>query len=261
MARRDLIDLRYDASFKALFENDEHLLLSFINSIIEDRNIVEIEELNTNIKPVDSSRGLIFDILVRDSNGTKINIEMEKNSTNMIKKRTQFYWSKAFAKDIKKGDKFTDLKDTICINILGKSVFTEDEDVTRRFVLYDIKHTQRLDTSMDIYFVELDKGYKNLSKKLELWVKLISDSSLSDNIRGKDEDIDKAITKVEEISMNDEILDKVLTEQQIEIERDSRLAEVKQQGVEEGLIKALQKMISSGIEADKAREILGIGDL
>ena len=131
----ELLDLRYDAAFKEYFK-DKELLSSFISAITGKE--LEVESLQyTEEKAIDDGRSIIFDILAIDKDGHKINVEMEKNSTSSIKKRTQFYWAKAFTRGFEKKSKFKDLKETICINILGKNVF-KDDVICREYVIYDI---------------------------------------------------------------------------------------------------------------------------
>ena len=151
----ELLDLRYDAVFKEFFKDTE-LLSSFISSITGKELTVESLEY-TEEKSIDDGRSIIFDILAIDKNGNKINVEMEKNSTSSIKKRTQFYWAKAFTRGFEKKSKFKDLKDTICINILGKNIF-KDDTICREFILYDVENKSRLDECLSIYFVELQKA-------------------------------------------------------------------------------------------------------
>ena len=137
---------------------------------------------------------------------------MEKNSTSSIKKRTQFYWAKAFTRGFEKKSKFKDLKETICINILGKNVF-KDDVICREYVIYDIENKHRLDESLSIYFVELQKGEESKGKNLkDLWIKLLANSKKIDDIPEEDPIIQKAVSKIYQISEIDEVQLKVIEE-------------------------------------------------
>ena len=206
----ELLDLRYDAAFKEFFK-DKELLSSFISAITGKE--LEVESLQyTEEKAIDDGRSIIFDILAIDKDGHKINVEMEKNSTSSIKKRTQFYWAKAFTRGFEKKSKFKDLKETICINISGKNVF-KDDVICREYVIYDIENKHRLDESLSIYFVELQKGEESKGENLkDLWIKLLSNSKKIDDIPEEDPIIQKAVSKIYQISEIDEVQLKVIEE-------------------------------------------------
>ena len=206
----ELLDLRYDAAFKEYFK-DKELLSSFISAITGKE--LEVESLQyTEEKAIDDGRSIIFDILAIDKDGHKINVEMEKNSTSSIKKRTQFYWAKAFTRGFEKKSKFKDLKETICINILGKNVF-KDDVICREYVIYDIENKHRLDESLSIYFVELQIGEESKGENLkDLWIKLLSNSKKIDDIPEEDPIIQKAVSKIYQISEIDEVQLKVIEE-------------------------------------------------
>lgn len=206
----ELLDLRYDAAFKEFFKDTE-LLSSFISSITGKELQVESLEY-TEEKAVDDGRSIIFDILAIDKDGNKINVEMEKNSTSSIKKRTQFYWAKAFTRGFEKKSKFKDLKETICINILGNNVF-KDEVICREYVLYDRENENRLDECLSIYFVELQKGeYTKGESVKDLWIKLLANSKKVKDIPEESPIIKKAVSKVYQISEIDDIQLKVIEE-------------------------------------------------
>lgn len=206
----ELLDLRYNEVFKEFFK-DKELLSSFISAITGKE--LEVESLQyTEEKAIDDGRSIIFDILTIDKDGHKINVEMEKNSTSSIKKRTQFYWAKAFTRGFEKKSKFKDLKETICINILGKNVF-KDDVICREYVIYDIENKNRLDDSLSIYFVELQKGEESKGENLkDLWIKLLANSKKIDDIPEEDPIIQKAVSKIYQISEIDEVQLKVIEE-------------------------------------------------
>ena len=206
----ELLDLRYDAAFKEFFKDTE-LLSSFISSITGKELQVESLEY-TEEKAVDDGRSIIFDILAIDKDGNKINVEMEKNSTSSIKKRTQFYWEKVFTRGFEKKSKFKNLKDTICINILGNNVF-KDEVICREYVLYDRENNNRLDECLSIYFVELQKGEYSKGESIkDLWIKLLSNSKRVEELPEESPIIKKAVSKVYQISEIDDIQLKVIEE-------------------------------------------------
>ena len=239
----ELLDLRYDAAFKEFFKDTE-LLSSFISSIIGKE--LQIESLEyTEEKAVDDGRSIIFDILAIDKDGNKINVEMEKNSASSIKKRTQFYWAKAFTRGFEKKSKFKDLKDTICINILGNNIF-KDEVICREYVLYDRENNNRLDECLSIYFVELQKGEYSKGESIkDLWIKILANSKRIKEIPEDSPIIKKAVSKVYQISEIDDIQLKVIEE---------ALEESKRLDWQDDVLETAENMIREAEEKAKGAE-------
>lgn len=256
----ELLDLRYDAAFKEFFK-DKELLSSFISTITGKE--LEVESLQyTEEKAIDDGRSIIFDILAIDKDGHKINVEMEKNSTSSIKKRTQFYWAKAFTRGFEKKSKFKDLKQTICINILGNNVF-KDDVICREYVIYDIENQNRLDDSLSIYFVELQKGEEAKGESLkDLWIKLLANSKKVSDIPEEVPIIKKAVSKVYQISEIDDIQLKVIEEALEESKRLDWQDDIMEKAQEKAEEKAQEK-IKEKIKEEKvklAKNLLDILD-
>lgn len=249
-----LLNVKYDAPFKALFEGNEELLLSFINAVT-NRNIVKIISLNTAIKPVGVSRGIIMDILVEDVSGVKINVEMEKNATDRMKQRTQFYWAKAFSKHLKSRQDFKKLKSTICINVLGKNIFVDDV-YRRKFVVYDVENKERLDDMLEIHFIELEKiKDKPIKSMLDSWMQFLNNSEDSYKLKGINPVITRAVEVLESLSYDENILREVIREEQEESEFISALNYAEEKGMEIGIKKGIERGIERGIEQGIERGI------
>ena len=56
---------------------------------------------------------------VDDSNDKIINVEMQVNSEPAFRERTLYYWSKMYSEELKSGEEYDLLKQTICINIIN----------------------------------------------------------------------------------------------------------------------------------------------
>lgn len=252
----ELLDLRYDAAFKEFFK-DKELLSSFISTITGKE--LEVESLQyTEEKTIDDGRSIIFDILAIDKDGHKINVEMEKNSTISIKKRTQFYWAKAFTRGFEKKSKFKDLKQTICINILGNNVF-KDDVICREYVVYDVENQNRLDDSLSIYFVELQKGEQAKGESLkDLWIKLLANSKKVSDIPEEVPIIKKAVSKVYQISEIDDIQLKVIEEALEESKRLDWQDDIMEKAQEKAEEKAKEKIQEEKVKL--AKNLLDILD-
>lgn len=206
----ELLDLRYVVVFKEFFK-DKELLSSFISAITGKE--LKVESLQyTEEKSIEDGISITFDILAIDKDGYKINVEMEKSSTSSIKKKIQFYWASTFTRGFEKKSKFKDLKETICINILDENVF-KDDVICREYVIYDVENKNRLDDSLSIYFVELQKGENSQGESLkDIWIKLLANSNKLDDIPEEVPIIKKAVSKLYQISEIEEVQLKVIEE-------------------------------------------------
>jgi len=94
----DLIDIRYDNVFKAVFTRDSQLsntALSKLISALIGREL-SVESLNVNEPPINSlkDRQIRFDINCRAENGELVNVEMSLNPDRFELVRLEYYSGK-----------------------------------------------------------------------------------------------------------------------------------------------------------------------
>ena len=112
-----------------LFIRERSLLKNFISDVLDIpfENILEVTLTNPEM-PSDYSDGKLvrLDLSVRlrksDNSETLINVELQVNSQSYFKKRTLFYWSKLYTSELHSGESYSNLKRTICINILDFNI-------------------------------------------------------------------------------------------------------------------------------------------
>ena len=96
----DLIDIRFDNVFKAVFARDTQLsnaALSKLVSALIGREL-RVESINVNEPPIDNlkDRQIRFDINCSTENGEFINVEMSLNPDKFAPVRLEFYAGKLF---------------------------------------------------------------------------------------------------------------------------------------------------------------------
>lgn len=96
--------------------------------------------------------------------GRIVNIEMQVNKEEDFKERTLFYWSKLYSEELKAGDEYEKLKQTICINIINFELF-KCEDYHSHFKVMESERHEVLTDKFAIHFFELKKlgNYKKIS--------------------------------------------------------------------------------------------------
>lgn len=104
-------------------KNSKHILISFLNAILNLNGVDKIKDVFFEEKQLDvtlltSEKLSILDIHVVTETDLNINVEIQLiNQYNMIK-RTIFYLSKMILSQLKKGEDYSSLNRTITINIL-----------------------------------------------------------------------------------------------------------------------------------------------
>jgi len=179
-----LLDPKNDIVFQKIFgvKENEKLLISFLNSILEPRGDGQIKSLSFEEKRLDvsliaSEKLSILDIKVTTDRNVHINVEIQLiNQYNMIK-RTIFYLSKMILKQLKKGDNYNELNKTITINILDFN-YIDSESFHTSYRLYEDKTKKLLSDIIQINFLELEK-FKNIkdkdyNNKLHKWLSFLN---------------------------------------------------------------------------------------
>ncbi|MGN1277616.1 MAG: Rpn family recombination-promoting nuclease/putative transposase [Floccifex sp.] len=158
-----MLDFRNDILFRYVFGNNSkesqialsEMLEAFIECPIENLQILS-PVLVSNTMYTKETR---LDIFLRFGQGEQIDVEMQMiSSKEILKKRMIYYLTQIVNRQLKKGDKYTDLKRCIVLFILNFNV-CEDEDVVHYYRLKDKKNRNCFDEEMiNFVIVELKKG-------------------------------------------------------------------------------------------------------
>ncbi len=175
-----LISAKIDVVFKKFFIDNKDLLREFLADILEIpvNNIEEIIITNSEMPPESmESKFCRLDLNLKLK--TKlINIEIQVNSESDYRDRTLFYWAKLYTSELKSGEPYGNLKQTIAINILNFNMFESKNYHTE--VVAAIKETNEIfSDKFSIHFFELRKVGKkvNPNNRRELWIQFINADS------------------------------------------------------------------------------------
>ena len=104
------LDPKADVTFKKIFGDHPHLLISFLNAVLplpSDRPIVEIFYLPIEQVPdIPEFKRTVVDVKCIDSTGRTFIVEMQMNWTTSFKQRLLFGTSQAFVKQLGKGQQY-----------------------------------------------------------------------------------------------------------------------------------------------------------
>ncbi len=240
-----LLNPKNDVVFQKIFgvKENEKLLISFLNSILEPMGngkikSITLEEKALNVSLIASEKLSILDINVTTENSTHINVEIQLiNQYNMIK-RTIFYLSKMILKQLVKGDNYNQLNKTITINILDFD-YIIDEKFHSSYHLYEDMTKKLLSDIVEIHFIELkkfEKSKKDYNNKLHRWLSFLinPEGKEIDIMKKEDTEIKEAMDVLYNISGDKELIQ--LAEMRDKAIRDekSRLQGARDEGREEG---------------------------
>jgi len=272
----DLIDIRYDNVFKAVFTKDNPSSRGAISRLISAliNREVSVSAISTNEPPVDNlrDRQIRFDICCKTENGELINVEMSLNPKPFEPVRLEFHVGKLFtSQDIRgAGRTYDNLKEAYQITILAKERFFPDELFLHTFKYYDSIGLISLNGRSRIITVELSKLNKVVEKPVskmsvqELWA--VYFGYLTD--KGKRSKINEILRQEEGIAMASEVLiniskDEVerfrmLSELKYELDTQSNLAYAKSEGLKEGLEEVARKALAEGATLEFIQKITGL---
>ncbi|MGN0607318.1 MAG: Rpn family recombination-promoting nuclease/putative transposase [Oscillospiraceae bacterium] len=270
---KNIVKLKLDVIFKKMFANkkNENTLKKFLESVLElpDNSITNIVMDNVELLPEDiDDKFSRLDILMNVGD-KQINIEMQICNEKEYESRTLFYWSKLYSGSLKSGGKYSDLPQTICINIINFNMFDDTEDFHSHFQIMEKNRHTVLTDKMAIHFFELKKINKKPDKdnKMQLWMQLINAETEGElemleqtNVKeiqeavlilremSADEKM-KELARRRELALHDRITD-------IEVSREEGRIEGLKEGEIKGANSVIEKMRKSGMTEEQIQMIL-----
>ena len=146
--------LTNDIIFGWVMKSDENCL-AIIRAILPELNITSIihKEIQHDITPVASTRGVRFDAVVQDDQKRYYDIEMQVENTGDLGKRARYYQSQIDNETLMKGQTFHKLKESFVIFLCAFDPFSYG---LRRYQFHQYEDTirnLRLDTHAHVLFI------------------------------------------------------------------------------------------------------------
>ncbi len=216
MKDNEIVSLKNDLVFKKTFsdENNLDMLQDLLSSIlnIPYNKIKNIKIKNNELIPQrKNEKYSILDINL-SADDKLINIEMQVASESFFESRTLYYWAKLYTSELKSGESYNLLQQTICINFLNFNIF----DYKKYHSVYELKERENnnlLTDKCQIHFLELKKYTKqNPSSHLEMWLQLINAKTEKDlKIANQSNSpiIKKAVTVIMEMNADERLKEEI----------------------------------------------------
>ncbi len=271
------LDPKNDLTFKKIFGQHPHLLVSFLNALLPlDSPILLVEYLPHELVPeIPVLKYSIVDVRCTDQNGRQFIVEMQMLWTDAFKSRVLFNASKAYVQQLGKGKVYESLQPVYSLNLVNE---TFEPTITGFYHHYKIVHQQHPDKflkGLELVFVELPKfKAKNISnRKMQLlWLRFMTE--IEDNSEEIPEELlqnliikeavdylqESGFTKGELAAYN-KYWDNISSEMTLmNAAKAEGLAEGREEGKKMGIIEMVKKTIESGLTNDLIKQLTGLPD-
>lgn len=237
-----IVKLKIDIIFKRVFGNEQNveIIAAFISDMLDiPRNrITHVEIKNVELPPeeIDQKFSRLDLNLTVDSR--KVNIEMQVNKEAAYKERTLFYWAKLYSEDLESGEDYSELSQTICVNIINFNLFDCD-NYHSHFLLKEKERDEVMTDKLAIHFFELKKvGKFKKNKRMEDWLALINAETEGDLMTLQQStvipEIQKTIVILREMSADEQIREAASRREKRLHDEATALNHARKEGIAEG---------------------------
>jgi len=181
MAKKYL-DPKADVTFKKVFGEHKNLIISFLNALLpldEGKQIESIEYLPPEMVPrTPINKNTSVDVRCEETGGRKFIVEMQMEWTTAFKQRVLLNASKAYVKQLDKGDEYELLQPVYSLNLVNATFEPDMDEYYHYYRLVHYLHSDKVLEGLHLVFVELPKfKAKNLTeKKMQvLWLRFLTE--------------------------------------------------------------------------------------
>lgn len=176
------LDPKNDLTFKKVFGEHPHLLKSFLNALLpleEDQLIESLEYLTSEQPPrLPHMKHSIVDVRCKDKKGRQFIVEMQMCWTDDFKQRVLFNASKAYIKQLDKGDDYYLIQPVYALSLVNDIFEPEMESFYHHYKIVHSEQSNKIIKGLEFIFVELPKfkPQKISEKRLQiLWLRFLTE--------------------------------------------------------------------------------------
>ena len=177
------LDPRADLTFKKIFGEHKHLVISLLNAMLplaDDEQIERIEYWPADKIPdrTEAEKYSIVDVCCRDNKGREFIVEMQMSWTESFKKRVLLNASKAYVWQSKKGMDYEYLQPVYALNFVNGVFMRHTDDYYHYYHLVHDRYTDQVIDGLHLIFVELPKfkAQTITERKMQvLWLRFLTE--------------------------------------------------------------------------------------
>ena len=248
--------------FQALFgtTGNEEILGGLLSKIIKEN--VENISLDSNqnlISKVPKEKMGVLDLRAKIGDNADVEIEVQLKNKHNISERALFYWAKMYSSQLKKGEKYKNLKKTIQVLILDFELEELDsfKNAHAEHKIVDTRDSKVIIfKNLEIHIIELPKIMKypeETEKEFKRWMEFLINPESEVVKMGAKEDkkLGEAMEKLEYISGDDELRRIAELREKYILDEESEREAVRDEAREEGLAEGKAEGLKQGIEEGK----------
>ena len=212
------MDPKADLTFKKVFGEHPELVKSLLNALLpfksEEEEIISVTYLTPEMVPQTPTRKYsIVDVRCEDAQGRQFIVEMQMVWSVEFKQRVLFNASKAYVKQLNRGEDYSLLKPVYSLNLVNEVFEPELDDYYHYYHLVHEEHTEKVIDGLHLVFVELPKftPHTFTEKKMQvLWLRYLTE--IDENTKEipaellANPEIAKAVSEIEESAYTEEEL-------------------------------------------------------
>ena len=212
------LDPKADLTFKKVFGEHPALVKSLLNALLpfksEEEEITSVTYLTPEMVPQTPTRKFsIVDVRCEDAQGRQFIVEMQMVWSVEFKQRVLFNASKAYVKQLNRGEDYSLLKPVYSLNLVNEVFEPELDDYYHYYHLVHEEHTEKVIDGLHLVFVELPKftPHTFTEKKMQvLWLRYLTE--IDENTKEipaellANPEIAKAVSEIEESAYTEEEL-------------------------------------------------------
>ncbi len=265
---RNVVSAKLDVIFKKLFTEHQDMLHSFVASMLDipPESIKEIVISNPELPPETIASKFSRLDLSLNVDDKLVNVEIQVKTDTDYRDRTLFYWAKLYASELKSGEDYGNLKQTITINIINFNMFEGDDYHTEVAAMIKGKDEVFSD-KFCMHFFELKKINKKPTNTREQWLQFINADSEEDFEMVEATSmpiIQKAVKVIYDMSEDTKIRELARLREKALHDEASALKQAEEKGIAigkaegraEGEAAIIQKMKASGMTDEQIKAIL-----
>ena len=177
------LDPKADLTFKKVFGEHKHLVISLLNAMLplkDDECIESIEYWPAEKIPdrTEVEKYSIVDVCCKDNKKREFIVEMQMSWTESFKKRVLLNASKAYVAQTNKGMFYANLQPVYALNFVNDTFMSDVDDYYHYYHLVHDKYTDKVIEGLHLIFVELPKFKPQTisEKKMQvLWLRFLTE--------------------------------------------------------------------------------------
>jgi len=180
------LDPKNDIVFKRIFGEHPLILRSFLNALLPlppDGQIVSLEYLPADQVPqLPLLKHSIVDVRCRDEQGRQFIVEMQINWTSAFLQRVLFNASKAYVRQLEKGEQYELLQPVMGLSVLNDVFDRETADFYHHYRMVNVEQPQRVIEGLQLVFIELPKlkTHLDIAPLKQAWLRFLLETGEAD---------------------------------------------------------------------------------